>query len=120
MLHLTFMSAPEGLAHLVTEDAYGIDAGCHNYQKRAILRERFAMTRIQVNRLKSLMYWVQYLHICQENYYFPDVITQQQFLNDVDEFLQRHVTRKKAAETGKQITTHKFTVPLKKFDQCER
>ena len=31
-----FVSTPEGLAHLVTKDAYGIDAGCHNYQKREI------------------------------------------------------------------------------------
>ena len=38
------------------------------------------MTRIQVKRLKYLMYWVQDRHICQENYDFPDVITQQQFL----------------------------------------
>ena len=45
-----FMSAPEGLAHLVTEDADDIDAGCHNYQKGVIVRERFALTRIQVKR----------------------------------------------------------------------
>ena len=42
------------------------------------------MTRIQVKRLKALMYWVQDSHICQENYEFPGVITQQQFLNYID------------------------------------
>ena len=78
------------------------------------------MTRIQVKRLKSLMYWVQDCHRCQENYDFPDTTTQQKFLNDVDEYLQRHRTIKKAAETGKQMITHKFVVPLKNRMQWER
>ena len=77
-----FLSAPEVLAHLVNEDADGIDGGCHNNQKKAILRERFSMTRIQVKKLKSLMYWVQDCHRCQENYDFSDVNNQQQFLNE--------------------------------------
>ena len=66
------------------------------------------------------MYWVQDRHTCQENYEFPDVITQQQFLNDVDESLQKHGTRKKAAETGKQIITYNFAVPLKNRTKRER
>ena len=103
-----FMSATEGLAHLVTEDADVIDYGQHNYQKRVIARERFTMTRIQVKRLESLMYWDQDRHTCQENYCSSGVINQQQFLNKVDESLQQNGTRKKAADTGKQIITHKF------------
>ena len=77
-----FWSSLQGLAYLVTKDADGIDAGCHNYQKREISRERFTMTRIQVKRLKSLMYWVQDRYRCQENYDFSDVNNQQQFLNE--------------------------------------
>ena len=104
------MSAPEGLSHLVTKDTDGIDARRHKYQTREIVKERFTMTRIQVKRLKALIYWVQDLHRCQESYDFPGVITQQQFLNDVDESLQKHRTRKKATKTGKQMITHKFAV----------
>ena len=114
-----FISAPEGLAHLITKDADGIDAGCHNYQKKSIVRERFTMNKIQVKRLKALIYWVQDCHICQDNYDSPDVITQQQFLNDVDESLQRHGTRKKAAETGKQTITNNFEVNLKKHPKWQ-
>ena len=66
------------------------------------------------------MYWVQDRHRCQENCEFPDVITQQQFLNEVDESLQRNGTREKAAETGKQMITHKFAVTLKNCTQWER
>ena len=77
------------------------------------------MTRIKVKRLKALMYWVQYCHICQDNYDFPDVITQQQFINDVDESLKQYRTRKKALETGKQRITHKFVVPFKNCNKWE-
>ena len=87
------MSAPEGLAHLFTEDADDIASRFHNYQKRAIVKGRFIMTSIQVKRLKALMYWVQDCNICQDNYDFPDVINQLYFLIDVDESLQPHVTK---------------------------
>ena len=60
-----FVYAPEGLAHLMTEDTDEIDSVCHKYQKRVIARERFNMTRVQVKRLKSFMYWVQDRHRCQ-------------------------------------------------------
>ena len=70
-----FVSAPEGLAHLVTKDADDIDAGNHNYQNRMVLRERFNMMSIQVKRLKYLMFRVQDRHKFQENLEFPDVIT---------------------------------------------
>ena len=46
-----FVSAPKGLEYTVTEDTDFIDGVCHNYQKRVIARERFAMKRIQVKRL---------------------------------------------------------------------
>ena len=107
------VSYTEVLSHIVTEDADGIGAICHNYQKRDITRESFTMTIIEVNRLKYFMYWVQDFHIFQENYDFPDVINQQKFLNEVDESLQQHFTRKNYADTGKHIITHKFSVPLK-------
>ena len=55
------------------------------------------MTSIQLNRLKSLMYWVRYRHRCQEKYNVTDVITQQQFINEVDEYIQRHGTMMEAA-----------------------
>ena len=94
------MSAPEGLSHLVTKNADVINAGCHSFQKREIVRDRFIMTIIQLKRSKALMYWFQDRHRCQENYDLPDVITQQQFLNDIYESLQQHGPKKKAAETG--------------------
>ena len=53
-----FIYSPEGLTHLVTKDADGIDAKFHNYQNRVIARESFTVERIQVNMLKSLMYCV--------------------------------------------------------------
>ena len=70
------------------------------------------MAIIQVKGLTSLMYWVQGQHRCQDNYNLPDVITQQQFLNDVDESLQQHGTSKKATDTGKRMITHNFLPPL--------
>ena len=33
-----FMSAPEGLSHLITKDDDRIDYGCHKYHKRVIAR----------------------------------------------------------------------------------
>ena len=48
--------------------------------------------------LKALMLWIQDFRICQENYDFPDVITQKQFLNEVDKYLQRHGTWNKAVD----------------------
>ena len=93
-----FMSDPEGLAHLVTKDADGINSRSHNDEKRVIARESFTTTRIQVKMLKYLMYWVQDLHIYQENYDFLDVINQQQFLYGVGEYLHQHGTRKKCCK----------------------
>ena len=60
-----------------------------------------------------MLYWVHYCHRFQDNYDFPDVITQQKVLNDIDESLQQHGTRKKAADTRKHMINHKFAVHLK-------
>ena len=84
------------------------------------MREGFTITRIQVKMLKALMLWIQDFRICQENYDFPDVITQKQFLNEVDKYLQRHGTWNKAVDTGKQMIINIFGVPLKKLTQWER
>ena len=59
------------------------------------------------------MYWVQDCHRCQENYDFPAFITQQQFINEVDESLKQHWTRKKSVEKVRLMITHKFAMPLK-------
>ena len=96
-----FVYATEGLAHSVIKDDYGIDAGCHNYHKRVISRWKFNMNIIKVQRLKSLMYWVQDCHRYQENCDFPDINTKQQLLNKVNEYLQRHGMSKNCSETGK-------------------
>ena len=92
------LSTAGALYRCITKDADGINAGSHNYHKREIARKRLTMTRIQVKRLKYLMYWVQDLHIYQENYDFLDVINQQQFLYGVGEYLHQHGTRKKCCK----------------------
>ena len=78
------------------------------------------MTRIQVKRLKSLMYWVQDRHICQENYDFPDVITQQQFLMRLINLHSNMGREKRATETVRQMIPHKFALPLNNRKKWER
>ena len=70
------LTDPEGIGHLIDENAEGIHSACAGYAKRTLANGRFIVNRVQQKRMISLMYWVQDQKRIGEAPNFPGHYTQ--------------------------------------------
>ena len=114
------LPAPDGLGHLINEDAEGITEMCASYYKSGDPANRFKISRTVVKRLISLMHWAKDLDRVDTPIEFENGTTPEQIVAAITEATTREQCRKTQRKTGESLVTNEFVVKLKNSAQWER
>jgi len=114
------MTEPEGIGHLIDEDAEGIQAACSGYAKRTPAARRFVVTRVQQKRLISLMYWAKDKRRLDEPIEFANTYNEGTLRAEIEAAHERETCRKEQKRKGEAMLTDDFQVKLESAIQWER